>query len=109
MGRGEGETFRVLPKCVTNTGWSDYVFEKDYRLRALSEVSSYIETHHHLPDIPSQAEVKERGVSVGEMQAKLLAKIEELTLHLIEQSKENQALRERVERLERSARDEGGR
>jgi hypothetical protein len=89
---------------VTNAGWSDYVFQPGYRLRPLSEVHAYIQGHHHLPGIPSEREVREKGVSVGEMQAKLLAKIEELTLHLIEQEKANQELRERVARLEKAAR-----
>jgi hypothetical protein len=88
---------------VTNTGWSDYVFRPGYRLRPLSEVHKFIQTHHHLPDIPTDAEVKEKGVSVGEMQARLLAKIEELTLHMIQQEKENQELRDRIARLEASA------
>ena len=78
---------------VTNNGWSDYVFQPSYRLRPLKEVASYIEANHHLPDIPSEAEVKEKGVSVADMQAKLLAKIEELTLHMIQQEKDNQELR----------------
>lgn len=85
---------------VTNTGWSDYVFRPGYRLRPLSEVASYIRQHRHLPDIPSEAEVKQKGVSVGVMQAKLLAKVEELTLHLIQHQEENRALRERLARLE---------
>jgi hypothetical protein len=102
---------------VTNTGWADYVFRPDYRLRPLSEVSAFIQKHRHLPDIPTEAEVKEKGVSVGEMQAKLLAKVEELTLHMIQQDKanremreqmdqqqaENQKLRERLVRLEKAA------
>jgi hypothetical protein len=86
---------------VTNTGWSDYVFRPGYHLRPLSEINAYIQAHHHLPDIPTEAEVKEKGVSVSEMQAKLLAKIEELTLHLIQQARANQELRERVGRLEK--------
>lgn len=85
---------------VTNTGWSDYVFQPGYRLRPLSEVSQYIQANHHLPDIPTEAEVKEKGVSLGDMQAKLLAKVEELTLHLIQQDKENKDLRERLAQLE---------
>ena len=99
---------------VTNTGWSDYVFRPGYRLRPLSEVSRYIEANGHLPDIPTEAEVKEKGVSLGDMQAKLLAKVEELTLHMIQQekenrelrenlTKENQELRERLARLEKGA------
>jgi hypothetical protein len=69
----------------------------------LSEVNAYIQAHHHLPDIPSEAEVKAQGVSVGEMQSKLLAKIEELTLHMIQQDKKNRELRERLAQLETRA------
>ena len=85
---------------VTGTGWSDYVFKPDYRLKPLSEVAAYIAANHHLPEIPSESEVLEKGVSVGEMQAKLLAKVEELTLHMIRAEEENKALRERIARLE---------
>jgi hypothetical protein len=95
---------------VTNTGWSDYVFRPGYRLRPLSEVSQFIQKHHHLPDIPTEAEVKEKGVSLGDMQAKLLAKVEELTLHMIQADerndrleRQNQELRERIARLEKAA------
>lgn len=94
---------------VTNTGWADYVFRPGYELRPLSEVRAYIEAHGHLPEIPSEAEVREKGVSVGEMQAKLLAKVEELTLHLMRQERENRELRERLERLEGRVGGEGGR
>ena len=92
---------------VTNSGWSDYVFRPGYRLRPLSEVKSYIQANHHLPDIPTEAEVKEKGVSVGDMQAKLLAKIEELTLHMIHQDKENKELRTRIGQLETRAESSG--
>jgi hypothetical protein len=85
---------------VTNTPWSDYVFRPGYRLRPLSEVASFIRQHGHLPEIPSEAEVKQKGVSVADVQAKLLAKIEELTLHLIQQEKDNRELRGRLTRLE---------
>lgn len=85
---------------VTNTPWSDYVFRPGYRLLPLSDVAAYIQANHHLPDIPSEAEVKVQGVSLGEMQAKLLAKVEELTLHLIQQEKENKELRERIAQME---------
>jgi hypothetical protein len=88
---------------VTNTGWADYVFQPGYRLRPLSEVNAYIQAHHHLPDIPSEAEVKEQGVSLGDMQAKLLAKVEELTLHVIQQEKANEELRKRVAQMETRA------
>jgi hypothetical protein len=95
---------------VTNTGWSDYVFRPGYRLRPLSEVGAYIRANHHLPGIPSEAEVKEKGVSVGEMQSKLLAKVEELTLHMIQAEErnnrleqQNEELRDRIGRLEKGA------
>jgi hypothetical protein len=94
---------------VTNTGWSDYVFQPGYRLRPLREIGAYIQANHHLPDIPSEAEVREKGVSIGEMQAKLLAKVEELTLHMIRADERNnrlelrnQELRERIARLEKA-------
>lgn len=92
---------------VTSTGWADYVFDSDYRNRSLPEVAAYIEENHHLPGIPSAAEVAEKGVNLGDMQARLLAKVEELTLHMIaadEQNRkldqENRDLIERVKRLE---------
>ena len=77
---------------VTNATWADYVFQPGYRLRPLSEVDEYIQANHHLPDIPSEAEVKQKGLGVGEMQAKLMAKIEELTLHVIRQERESKEI-----------------
>lgn len=78
------------------------MFEPDYRLAPLGEVADYIRANHHLPEIPSAKEVEEKGVSLGEMQSKLLAKIEELTLHMIQAERENQELRTRVLQLEAS-------
>jgi hypothetical protein len=74
-------------EVIVDSGWSDFVFDKSYKLKALSETEAFIKAEKHLPNIPSAQEVAEHGVSVGEMQAKLLAKIEELTLHVIEQNK----------------------
>jgi hypothetical protein len=84
---------------VSSTG-ADYVFEPVYRLAPLSEVDRYINENGHLPDIPSADEMRQKGLGVGDMQAKLLAKIEELTLHMIQAEKENRELRERIVRLE---------
>jgi len=72
---------------VTLTGWSDYVFNDDYHLRPLNEVERYIQQNHHLPEVPSAEEVKKDGLDVGDNQATLLKKIEELTLYVIEQNK----------------------
>jgi len=72
---------------IVQTGWSDYVFDRDYRLASLPEVESYIKAEHHLPGLPSAKQVAKDGVSLGDMQSKLLAQIEQLTLHQIEQEK----------------------
>lgn len=82
----------------------DYVFDADYRLQPLSEVKQFVEEHHHLPDIPSAAEVKEKGLSLGDMQAKLLGKVEELTLHMIQAEERNNWLEERNDLLEKQVR-----
>jgi hypothetical protein len=94
-------------EVYVNSGWSDYVFAPDYRLRDLADVSAYIRQNHHLPEIPSAAEVQEKGVGIGDMQAKLLAKVEELTLHMIQEherndrlAQENQQLQARIARIE---------
>jgi hypothetical protein len=86
---------------VTTNGWSDYVFHSDYKLRPLSEVQQYIKENHHLPEVPSEKEVLTNGQNLGEMNAILLKKIEELTLYVIELEKENDNLKTRVERIER--------
>jgi hypothetical protein len=72
---------------VTQTGWSDYVFDKDYKLRSLSSLESFIKQNKHLPEVPSAKEVEEKGINVGDNQALLLKKIEELTLYVIELKK----------------------
>ena len=94
-------------EVVVTSSPADYVFDPAYHLAPLAEVADYIRVNHHLPEIPSAKEVEEKGLSLGEMQSKLLAKVEELTLHMIEAEKENtrltqkdRELQERVERLE---------
>ncbi len=72
---------------VETTNWPDYVFAKDYKLASLKETEQHIKDKGHLPGIPSADEVKTNGVELGEMNAKLLQKIEELTLHMIELNK----------------------
>lgn len=67
--------------------WADYVFKPDYQLMPLSEVENYINQNGHLPNVPTEKEVLEEGINVGEMNKILLEKIEELTLHIIEQEK----------------------
>ena len=83
-------------EVIVDTGWSDYVFSPGYRLQPLSELESQIKSEGHLPGIPSAKEVSAAGISVGDMQARLLAKVEELTLHVIAQDKRLAAQEERL-------------
>jgi hypothetical protein len=79
--------------------WSDYVFDSTYVLMPLDSVSSYIQTNHHLPGVPSAAQVQANGIDVGESQAMLLAKIEELTLYMLELKKQNEAMQAEINAL----------
>ncbi|TCI90159.1 DUF4200 domain-containing protein [Tenacibaculum sp. M341] len=88
--------------------WADFVFEDDYALPTLKEVEKHIEEKGHLENIPSAEEVKKDGFFLGEMDAKLLRKIEELTLYTIQQEKElkkassnNEKLLSIIEKLEK--------
>ncbi|WP_420553602.1 hypothetical protein [Tenacibaculum aiptasiae] len=72
---------------VQATGWYDFVFEKDYNLPTIKEVEKHIKEKGHLKDIPSEKEVLKNGIYLGEMDGKLLQKIEELTLYTIQQEK----------------------
>ena len=76
--------------------WADFVFDSNYDLMSLSELDAFIKENKHLPEIPTTKEVSENGVSVGEMNAKLLQKIEELTLYVIELKKENDKIKEYI-------------
>ncbi len=84
---------------VDLVGWPDYVFENDYNLPTLQEVENHIAENGHLENIPCAAAVEENGIQLGEMNAKLLQKIEELTLYMIEQNKKTEKLTEEVEAL----------
>jgi len=72
---------------VENANWPDFVFAKSYTLPTLKETETHIKEKGHLPGIPSAAEVKANGVDLGDMNAKLLQKIEELTLYIIDLEK----------------------
>jgi len=84
---------------VTQTSWPDYVFHPTYSLRPLAELEQFIQQYHHLPDVPSSEDVQQNGLDLGEGQAVLLKKIEELTLYLIEQNKTQEQLIKKVEQL----------
>jgi hypothetical protein len=76
--------------------WPDFVFSDEYELPELSDIETYVKENKHLPGVPTAAEVKENGQDLGEMNAILLQKIEELTLLMIEQQKEIDALKTQV-------------
>lgn len=84
---------------ITQTGWSDYVFHKEYMLKSLSDIEAFIKKNKHLPDIPSAAEVEKNGISVGDNQALLLKKIEELTLYVIDLQRQNSKQQAQIDRL----------
>ncbi|KQR70902.1 hypothetical protein [Pedobacter sp. Leaf176] len=73
---------------VEMANWPDYVFEQDYKILGLQELDAYIKVNKHLPDMPSAKEAEANGIPLGEMNKLLLKKVEELTLHLIEQDKQ---------------------
>lgn len=81
--------------------WSDFVFKKDYHLPTLEEIENHINKNGHLENIPSEKEVIQNGINLGEINAKLLQKIEELTLHLIQQNKKVIDLEERLQKVEK--------
>jgi len=90
---------RTQEVIVTQENWPDYVFEKDYDLSPLSKVEEYIQAHKHLPNIPKGKTIEEEGLELGEMNKLLLEKIEELTLHLIDQDKRLKILEEENSKL----------
>jgi hypothetical protein len=77
---------------VTTASWADYVFDDAYKLPSLQELEAYIKLNNHLPDVPTEAEVKANGVNLGEMNVLLLKQVEELTLYVIEQNKKIQQI-----------------
>ena len=89
-------------KVVVETGWSDYVFNKDYKLMPIKELENYVTNKKHLPNIPSSNEIEKQGLDVGAVQAKQMEKIEELTLYIIEMNKKIQEQNKRIIDLEKA-------
>jgi trimeric autotransporter adhesin len=94
-------TEKVKVAVKTSANWADYVFERNYQLPALRQVEQYIQQHQHLPGIPAASEVVKDGLDLGEMNAKLLAKIEELTLYVIAIDKEAALQKERNNKMQK--------
>jgi hypothetical protein len=88
-------TERVRVAVCTSANWSDYVFDEKYKLKDISELELFVKTNKHLPNIPSANEMVKEGLDVAQMDSKLLEKIEELTLYIIEQNKRIEALEQK--------------
>jgi hypothetical protein len=88
---GDIHTKKVVVDLIN---WPDYVFKSSYNLKPLSEVKTYIDQNHHLPEMPSEKEVAEKGIDLGEMNKLLAKKVEELTLYMIESDRKQKSLEE---------------
>jgi hypothetical protein len=86
-------------KVVVNTTGADFVFASGYRLPSLKTVEQFIKANHHLPGIASAQQMQQDGLNLGDNQTKLLQKIEELTLYVIEQQKQIKALQEENKKI----------
>jgi hypothetical protein len=87
--------------------WPDYIFDSSYRLPDLTATEQYIQKYSHLPDIPSATEVEKKGIDVGDHQAALLKKIEELTLYVINQEKKLKTQEQQIRELQQQNSDLG--
>lgn len=97
---------RVIAEEVTvqnSTAWPDYVFANDYKLMPLNELEASINKNKHLPNIPSAEMIEKEGISLGQMNRRLMEKVEELTLYIIELNKKNDVLAKKVQQLESTA------
>lgn len=96
---GDAIFSKVKVKLYTN--WPDYVFSQDYELMPLKELKSFILANNHLPGLPSANDVKRTGLDLGDNQAVLLQKIEELTLYIIEQDKTAVHQQEQIDKMKK--------
>jgi hypothetical protein len=85
-------------EVIVETGWADYVFDESFKLKSLNEVEAFIKENKHLPDVPSAKTVQEKGAHVADLMTKMMQKIEELTLYSIQQQKEIDALKKRLDK-----------
>ncbi|WP_375444382.1 hypothetical protein [uncultured Fibrella sp.] len=106
--KADGEVFRLAVKgkvlaeeVRVRTGWSDFVFDQDYKLSTLSTVERHIKRYKHLPGIPPATEIQANGVDLGKSQTLLLQKIEELTLYAIQQQKQIERLKKQLRQISR--------
>jgi hypothetical protein len=85
---------------VTNNDWADSIFDPGYVLMPMDSLRAYIDSAGHLPNVPTEKEVKENGSDLAQNDVMLLAKVEELTLYLLQLQEQNMKLQKRIEELE---------
>lgn len=95
-----GNMIAAKIKVKSQNNWPDFVFEPSYKLPTLQQLESFIKENNHLPDMPSAKEALEQGIDLGDNQAKLLQKIEELTLYIIDQNKKLEAVQQQLKELQ---------
>jgi hypothetical protein len=83
------------------SGWCDYVFEKNYKLKTIDELEQFINENKHLPGVAPASQVEKEGLKVAEMNKAMMEKIEELTLYVIQLSKENKKLQKEIDALKK--------
>ncbi|MBX7182921.1 MAG: hypothetical protein K1X82_12475, partial [Bacteroidia bacterium] len=96
----EGKIVSDDIKVMLRTAWPDYVFEKNHKLMPFEVLQSYVTKNKHLPGIPAAKQVEENGIELGTLNTKLVEKIEELTLYILQLYETNQALKTRLETVE---------
>lgn len=92
-------TEKLKVATIASVDWADYVFDNNYKMMSLEEVEKFVKANKHLPNVPSAEEMSKNGLDVVTSDAKLLEKIEELTLYMIEMNKEIKALKKENEQL----------
>ncbi|GEP97429.1 hypothetical protein CCY01nite_36890 [Chitinophaga cymbidii] len=95
---GSGIFTKVKVKSYSN--WPDYVFDEKFTLPSLEEVNQYIRKNKHLPDMPAASEVEREGIDLGEINRRLVQKVEEQMLYIIQMNEDMQQLKERIKSLE---------
>lgn len=92
-------------EIIVNLNGADFVFEKGYKLMPLTELEKFVKEQKHLPEVASAKEMKENGTDLGNLNSKLLQKIEELTLYTIEQNKKIIELEKQNAKIEQQNKD----
>jgi len=101
----KGKVIFEEAKVQLSASWPDYVFKHNYKLMPLDELERSIERDQHLPDIPSAIDMEKNGIMLGEMNRKIMEKVEELTLYIIELNKKNEQLQQQIDELKKQGKN----